>query len=663
MPPREDKLSVIIPCYNCQDTLEEALASVYRQELTISFEVVMVDDASTDGTKKLITKLADRYDHVRCFFHDSNQGGGATRNTAVKKSEGNIVFCLDSDDILGDGTLKKMADMIRQKKCDGIGLHTSIKFNGKDKTNVSYTNRFGYIDEKIPFDSLFHQESRPLCPLYSVFMFTRKAWEIAGGYPTAHGFDTQGFAWRFLANGLTAYTCPGTVYYHRVNFHQSYYLREYEAGKVNHNWFKVFEEFLFLFNEETRVKLLDYNLNDPSVSITGIVNEPETVLRSDYRELLVPHSSEHYAGLVRTGQAVSPTDYYWLGARSLTDGSLAESLSALTYAKNLGLKSDHLYQKLFSVGYSFNAEEKKATDAAVKRLSAYQKLGSAQRWPKRILNKLKKVVKNTSVISGPALWFYCLLSRFRAFFGERRKKSFYYKQIADIKRKKRIVVELEFGGIGDCLVYSTLPRLLKEKYGIDFFLSERSLPVIRQPDTFKLCFEFNPYFCGLANDRETFRLKSFESEKKILTFLFDRDGENAIERLERQFSLDKGRGVPEIYYKPKLLEGYKNVILMDQNYISGKKFGWKFKPGAFEREAKKHLVKIGRVEQIDPHKQDIFTFVDMIYSCRYYIGTSSGGTAIAACFDKPFSQILPWNARNGSIYQFTFKNSRGHYTA
>jgi hypothetical protein len=67
------------------------------------------------------------------------------------------------------------------------------------------------------------------------------------------------------------------------------------------------------------------------------------------------------------------------------------------------------------------------------------------------------------------------------------------------------------------------------------------------------------------------------------------------------------------------------------------------------------------IQYVNPNSQDLFTFVDMIYSCKYYIGTSSGGASISACFDKPFSVILPYNALNASVFRFCYHNSKGNY--
>lgn len=240
------KLSIIIPCYNCQDTLEEAVNSCFLQGLD-NFEIVMVDDGSTDNTKDVMQKLANKHKEIKLFYHDKNRGGGATRNTAVEKSEGDIIFCLDSDDLLPKNTLSKMLEYLQEKKCDGVTIHRSIKFSGNNINNVHHIDIATIIDKKISLTSLLQKNSE-FASIYVNFMYTKKAFSKLGGYPVLHGFDTQGFAWRFLCAGLTAYVCPGSEYLHRVNFKESYYLKEYNNGKMNYNWRSILLEHYYIFN-------------------------------------------------------------------------------------------------------------------------------------------------------------------------------------------------------------------------------------------------------------------------------------------------------------------------------------------------------------------------------------------------------------------------------
>lgn len=294
------ELSIIIPCYNCEKTLEEALESCYHQDLNIPFEIVLVNDKSTDKTLGLMIQLEKKYPHVRCFFHEKNMGGGATRNTAVEKSLGKIIFCLDSDDILPKGTLSKMVSFLKEKKCDGVGIQTSIKFSGNDRDQITRIDEFGYAGEKIPFESLLEKNGL-LCPLYSTFMITKESFLIIGGYPTKHGFDTQGFAWRFLMNGLTAYTCPGAKYLHRIDYHESYYLREYKAGKINLNWNLVLNEFIFVFSPRTQEIIKNKDLNDEDNILIDDLKRLNNPWAENIKEILNPeYIKEHLAKIENT---------------------------------------------------------------------------------------------------------------------------------------------------------------------------------------------------------------------------------------------------------------------------------------------------------------------------------------------------------------------------
>jgi glycosyltransferase involved in cell wall biosynthesis len=266
-------LSIIIPCYNCESTLREAVDSCFSQELD-NFEIILVDDASKDNTKNIMLKLEDEHEEVKLFFHEKNKGGGATRNTAAQHAEGSVIFCLDSDDILPSRTLSKMFSFMKEKKADAVGIHRSIKFRGANKNDIERIDTFGYVGEKIPFQSLI-EKNHVLCPLYSTFMITKEAFRITGGYPTTHGFDTQGFAWRFLMRGLTAYTCPDTEYLHRTHFHESYYLREYNAGKINYNWQQILEEFIVAFTPEIQEHIIHFDIKrSQDVLIKKLVEVP-----------------------------------------------------------------------------------------------------------------------------------------------------------------------------------------------------------------------------------------------------------------------------------------------------------------------------------------------------------------------------------------------------
>jgi len=92
------KLSVIIPVYNERGTLEEVLRRVTQAPM--KKEVIVVDDGSDDGTRKILERLsqdADPSDRLRILFHDRNRGKGAAVRTGIAQATGDWILIQDAD--------------------------------------------------------------------------------------------------------------------------------------------------------------------------------------------------------------------------------------------------------------------------------------------------------------------------------------------------------------------------------------------------------------------------------------------------------------------------------------------------------------------------------------------------------------------------------------
>lgn len=88
------KLSVIIPCYNEKQTIEEIVAAV--RAVGIAHEIIIVDDGSTDGTRDLLPQW-EHDNLVRVIYHDHNQGKGAAVKTGFGAATGEVVLIQDAD--------------------------------------------------------------------------------------------------------------------------------------------------------------------------------------------------------------------------------------------------------------------------------------------------------------------------------------------------------------------------------------------------------------------------------------------------------------------------------------------------------------------------------------------------------------------------------------
>ena len=96
------RLSIVIPVYRVEQTLERCLESILRQP-PADCEVILVDDGSPDACPRLCDEWAERDPHIR-VAHQANAGLSAARNTGIKMATGDYITFVDSDDFVGDNT-------------------------------------------------------------------------------------------------------------------------------------------------------------------------------------------------------------------------------------------------------------------------------------------------------------------------------------------------------------------------------------------------------------------------------------------------------------------------------------------------------------------------------------------------------------------------------
>ena len=119
------KVSVIIPVYNVQDTLEKCVNSAVKQDLEQQdYEIILINDGSTDRSLEIAEEMSKRYDNVSLISQE-NQGLSGARNTGLNYCSGEYVTFLDSDDAFALnqlGSIYKVCkendlDVCRLKKC------------------------------------------------------------------------------------------------------------------------------------------------------------------------------------------------------------------------------------------------------------------------------------------------------------------------------------------------------------------------------------------------------------------------------------------------------------------------------------------------------------------------------------------------------------------
>lgn len=122
-----ETISIVIPCFNHGNTLTRCINSVLEQDSS-PYEVIVVDDGSTDQTRAIAASLGDK---IRYVFQ-TNQGLSSARNAGLLAAKGDWILFLDADDALGPGTLNAYRDCFVREPADlYYGTFQNLDCNGE----------------------------------------------------------------------------------------------------------------------------------------------------------------------------------------------------------------------------------------------------------------------------------------------------------------------------------------------------------------------------------------------------------------------------------------------------------------------------------------------------------------------------------------------------
>lgn len=135
------QISIIMPVYNVHKYLHETIASIQKQTFE-DFEVICVDDGSTDGSFDILRETAEKDDRF-LLLHQEHSGAGAARNYGFAAAKGEYVIFLDSDDLFDSDLLKKIGQRAISMNADVVSCNYSYLFVGGKKSDQIgiYTNR------------------------------------------------------------------------------------------------------------------------------------------------------------------------------------------------------------------------------------------------------------------------------------------------------------------------------------------------------------------------------------------------------------------------------------------------------------------------------------------------------------------------------------------
>lgn len=238
-----EKVSIIIPCYNQEKYISDAIDSALNQTYK-NVEIVIINDASTDNSRQIISEFAQKYKNIIFLNNEKNKGVVYSRNTAIEASSGSYILPLDGDDKIEPTYIEKAIKILKNNSNIGMVYCNVDRFGTKTKKwkNTKFEeSTFLFGEHAIICGALFRKEDFNRFGKYKERMI--------------YGYEDWDLWLTFYENGLKPYKIPEVLYHYRLTKNES------RSDLVQKHSLEMYKELvknhldLYLNNEQTINKL------------------------------------------------------------------------------------------------------------------------------------------------------------------------------------------------------------------------------------------------------------------------------------------------------------------------------------------------------------------------------------------------------------------------
>jgi glycosyltransferase involved in cell wall biosynthesis len=278
------KVSVIIPCYNLGEYLDEAVDSVLGQTYT-DYEIILVDDGSTDPFTRERVAAQQAKPRVKVFTTE-NQGLARTRNFGIEQSRGIYICCLDADDRYHRDFLAECVAFLDGDSEEKTGfVTTKVKVFGEQN---AYWGCADYHPAWLLIENNVHVAS----------LFRGKCWQEVGGYDTKlTGFQDWNFWIAIISKGYRWERIKRPLFQYRVRAGSMLEGSEKKRRSLkqiivenNLDYFKeLMPEVLDLY--EAKIELIEQRSREKEVAVAKSALEKLQKLYAEHQRLKQQHQA------------------------------------------------------------------------------------------------------------------------------------------------------------------------------------------------------------------------------------------------------------------------------------------------------------------------------------------------------------------------------------
>ena len=249
-----DLVSIVVPIYNMEDSIDNTIDSLLAQDYE-NYEVILVDDGSTDNSYQLCKKRELEDKRIRTI-HTCNQGSGPARNKGIEQARGKWIYFPDADDLLVSNAISIMVAGTNDGECDLVvfgfknvdtkGNVVSVK-NYEDIIKDAENIRQGYSDY-MTTKSRYGIQGAPWNKLFSVEVIREHKIE----FPPLRRHQDEGFIARYMCHAQKVHFISGILYTYFTNDLS----REWQKYPVN------YLDAVIGLNETRKNTILSWNAAD-----------------------------------------------------------------------------------------------------------------------------------------------------------------------------------------------------------------------------------------------------------------------------------------------------------------------------------------------------------------------------------------------------------------
>ncbi|WP_420602040.1 glycosyltransferase [Flagellimonas sp.] len=225
----EINISIIVPVYNRPEEIRELLESLLKQDFKGDYEVVIVEDGSTESSEEVVKKFHDKL-HIS-YYYKENTGPGDSRNFGMQKAKGNYFIILDSDCILPEQYLTEV-----NMELENEFIHC---FGGPDAADQSFTTvqkAINYVMTSFFTTGGIRGGSKSVGkfqPRSFNMGISREAFKKVGGFGRIHPGEDPDLTFRIWKGGFESRLFPKAYVYHkrRIDWNK-FYIQVNKFGMV-----------------------------------------------------------------------------------------------------------------------------------------------------------------------------------------------------------------------------------------------------------------------------------------------------------------------------------------------------------------------------------------------------------------------------------------------